>query len=131
MLKFVFTLFNLQGTDALSATQEASGLYHAQNRLSRTFFKFFRTFLIGFSPLAAPAGNSVSLAQALPFVKNFFTNSFNFLHLLLPNRLSRTACIYYHAASLLSSTFSIFIADFLHLSDSASGPAFSVSSDVS
>ena len=30
--------------------QEAFGLYHVQNRLSRTFFKFFRTYLIGFSP---------------------------------------------------------------------------------
>ena len=48
MLLIVFTLFNLQGTDTLSASQEAFGLYHTQIRLSRTLFKFFRTFSSGF-----------------------------------------------------------------------------------
>ena len=80
MLNIVFTLFNLQGTDALSATQEASGLYHAQFRLSRTFFKFFR----GDSPCCCFRGNSVILAWMLPFVKNFFPFSPKFLHLSLP-----------------------------------------------
>ena len=32
----------------------------------------------------ASAGNSVSLAQMIPFVKNYFTFSSKFLHLSLP-----------------------------------------------
>ena len=45
VFKFVFTLFNLQGTDfAASLSLTAFRLYHISFHLSRTFFKFLSVF---------------------------------------------------------------------------------------
>ena len=67
---FVFALFNLQGTGSLPLSRLACLFYHAHFRLSRTFFKFFQTFLSGFLLLAALSklshfSISVSVCQVL------------------------------------------------------------------
>ena len=106
MLKIVFTLFNLQGTDTLSASQEAFGLYHTQIRLSRTFFVLFQTFSTGFSSLAALVSNLGILAQMISFVKNFFTFSFKFLHLFLDaHALADSLRILSHTSSFVKDYF--------------------------
>ena len=83
--------------------KEALGLYHTQNHLSRTFFDLFQTFSTGFSSLAALVSNSDILAQMLSFVKNFLHSLPNFFIFSLTPTLSRTACVYYHMLSCLSS----------------------------
>ena len=106
MLLIVFTLFNLQGTDTLSASQEAFGLYHTQIRLSRTFFVLFQTFSTGFSSLAALVSNLDILAQMISFVKNFFTFPFKFLHLFLDaHALTDSLRILSHTSSFVKDYF--------------------------
>ena len=78
MLKFVFTLFNLQGTDALPALAVSFWIISRSKPFVKNFFQVFSNFFDRILFLAAPAGNSVSLAQALPFVKNFLQILSNF-----------------------------------------------------
>ena len=82
VFKFVFTLFNLQGTVRFPLSRSAFAFYHTQAGLSRTFFKFFQTFLRGFCCLL--------LAEQLRYVSTssvicqaLFSSSCKFLSDLL------------------------------------------------
>ena len=85
MLKIVFTLFNLQGTDAFKLPVFRSLrtvlVYHIFQALSRTFFVSFRSFSSceGRAPgFRSSSRNFLILPHLVPFVKNFFRFSSNF-----------------------------------------------------
>ena len=84
MLKIIFTLFNLQGTDALPALAVSFWIISRSKPFVKNFFQVFSNFSEAIFLAPASAGNSVSLAQMIPFVKNYFTFSSKFLHLSLP-----------------------------------------------
>ena len=95
----------------MSLSQATCLFYHSSFRLSRTFFKFFKTFWSSFSrnfavSRAAPVSSSTRLPHSIPFVKHFFrafSNSFVLTGLGGAPRWS--ACIYYQNIPPLSTPF--------------------------
>ena len=95
VFKFVFTLFNLQGTDiAASLSLTAFRLYHSFFRLSRTFFKFFQAVLKCFESACCSLSNFAMLAHRSSFVKNFFQILSNFVPICCFVCRLATTCIY-------------------------------------
>ena len=82
VFKFVFTLFNLQGTVHFPLSRSAFAFYHTQDGLSRTFSSFFKVFSEVFSFRRCLAGNSDILPPPSPFVKHFF-HIFDFILCLI------------------------------------------------
>ena len=82
MFKFVFTLFNLQGTDKIVSVTIASvaNFYMLPQLISfvKNFFKFFQTFL--WLSLLAFARNLIILSQRFSFVKHFFLELRSFVY---------------------------------------------------
>ena len=86
--------------------------YHNLFRLSRTFFKFFQTFLSCSLPSrrSRSSDNFYILADTFSFVKNFFQILSNFFRFPLDSLpVSQAACIYYHSQSNLSSIILIIL----------------------
>ena len=70
-----YSIYKVQTFLSLSLT--AFAFYHISFRLSRTFFKFFQTFLIcGFARCSV--SNFAMLAHLVSFVKHFFQILFKF-----------------------------------------------------
>ena len=70
MLKIVFTLFNLQGTDALS--EESFWIISHSKLFVKNFFRAFSNFFEVIFLVAALASNPVILSHLVELVKNFF-----------------------------------------------------------
>ena len=105
VFKFVFTLFNLQGTGFAVLLRVSFCILSHSISFVKSFFQVFSNFFKVFHASLRSPSNSVILAHRFPFVKKFFqilSNFFSICIFLLP---SRTALIYYHAHPILSSTF--------------------------